>query len=236
MDDPIEWFRAVDLLGVAANALLGGRLARTLRFDLVGFLIIGVISGLGGGILRDVLLTTRPVALVDLWYLGTAIAASILAFLMSIEGKWTLRVLLLADFLALGAWSATGVARGFGAGLALVPAVLLGVVTAVGGSSIRDIAVGRIPAIFVAGNSLNATIAAIGATEMALFTRAGYPNIGMAAAIVTCALVGAVARRQGWGLPAPIDIQPSGRAARERLARQRQRLARKRQRNTEVGR
>ncbi len=50
----------LDLAGVFASALLGGSIARTMDFDLFGFLVVGFVSGLGGGILRDTLLQNGP--------------------------------------------------------------------------------------------------------------------------------------------------------------------------------
>ena len=50
----------LDLAGVFASALLGGSIARTMDFDLFGFLVVGFVSGLGGGMLRDTLLQDGP--------------------------------------------------------------------------------------------------------------------------------------------------------------------------------
>ncbi|MDW4918975.1 TRIC cation channel family protein, partial [Streptomyces californicus] len=62
--------RYLDLAGVLACAILGGAVSRTLGFDLFGFLVVGIISGLGGGIIRDVLLQHgTPIALTDYAYL-----------------------------------------------------------------------------------------------------------------------------------------------------------------------
>lgn len=51
-------FRIVDVAGVFANGLLGGAVARTKGFDAIGFVMLAIVSGLGGGILRDTLLGT----------------------------------------------------------------------------------------------------------------------------------------------------------------------------------
>src|SRR4051794_32083884 len=76
-EHPMHWFdsviQVVDLLGVLANAILGGMAARAARLDLVGFAIVATISGLGGGMIRDALLGGGPVvALTNPFYLGTA--------------------------------------------------------------------------------------------------------------------------------------------------------------------
>lgn len=107
--DPEAVFRAVDLAGVFVNAVLGGAIARSLKLDIIGFLVLAVLSGLGGGMIRDVLLQNgRPVALSDPTYLITALIGTGLIFNLPIKGRWMHRALSAADALALDCWAATG--------------------------------------------------------------------------------------------------------------------------------
>ncbi|MFI7580123.1 TRIC cation channel family protein [Kocuria kalidii] len=199
--DPSVAFDVVDLLGVLTNGILGGAVARQLRMDPVGFAFLAIVSALGGGLLRDTLLQVGfPVALTNPAYLITAIVGATIAFFLQLRGKWTHRVLVVADALAVGCWAATGTAKALDVGLTWLPAVMIGVITAVGGGMVRDIAVGRVPMIF-GGNTLYATGAVIGSAEMAVLHGLGYPNWGMVAAILTAATVTVVARRRGWRLP-----------------------------------
>lgn len=193
-------FRAVDVLGVIANGLLGGIVARKMRFDIVGFLALALLSGLGGGMIRDMLLNTRPVALIDPAYLIGVVGAAAVAYLVTLRGRWFRRFLVLADALAIGCWAATGTIKAVGFGLAPLPAILLGVTTAVGGGMIRDVVTGKIPAIF-GGNTLYASLAAVGSLEALLFARLGLGEIGMGVAIATCSVFSVLARRYGWRLP-----------------------------------
>ncbi|MFI7483144.1 trimeric intracellular cation channel family protein [Kocuria sp. M1R5S2] len=196
-------FEVVDLLGVLTNGILGGAVARQFKMDPVGFLVLAIASGLGGGMLRDTLLQAGfPVALTNPAYLGTAIAGATIAFFMQLQGRWATRVLIVADALAMGCWAATGTGKALDVGLTWLPAVMIGVITAVGGGMIRDIAVGRVPMIF-GGNTLYATGAVIGSAEMAVLHGLDRPNWGMATAIVTAATITVVARRRGWRLPGP---------------------------------
>lgn len=202
-------FDVVDLLGVLTNGILGGVVARQLRMDLVGFTVLAILSGLGGGILRDTLLQQGfPVALTNPAYLTSSLVGAVLAYLMVFGSTWTFRALFLADCLSVGCWDATGTVKALGAGLAWPPAILLGVVTAVGGGMIRDVAVGRLPAIF-GGNTLYATSAMIASALMALLAGLGHPTWGMAGAIVVSAVVSISARRFGWRLPGPANLSPS---------------------------
>lgn len=201
--DPSVVFDTVDLTGVVANAILGGVVARSLKLDAVGFVFLAIITALGGGLLRDTLLNVgQPVSLTNPLYLVFALAGAAVAYFVPIRGRWTQRVLTVADALSLGCWAATGTAKALAAGLTWLPAMLIGLVTAVGGGMIRDLLAGRIPAVF-GGNTLYATGALIGAAEMVVFWHLGLTTVGMGASIVSVAVLTVLARRYGWRLPGP---------------------------------
>src|SRR5215217_4413880 len=93
-----ELLRVVDLLGVLANALLGGVVARQHRLDPVGFGALALLSGLGGGVIRDVLLQRgTPVALTDPAYLFTVLGGAAVAFVIPIDGRVWQRMFPLVD-------------------------------------------------------------------------------------------------------------------------------------------
>lgn len=206
--EPEVVFDVVDLLGVVTNGILGGAVARHLKLDMVGFVFLAIISALGGGMLRDTLLQQGfPVALTNPAYLTTALAGAAIAYLLPLEHRWARRVLFFADTLSVGCWAATGTTKALAVGLDWMPAIMLGIVTAVGGGVIRDIAVGRMPAIF-GGNTLYATSALLASAEMYLLASIGRPNVGMAGAIALSAVVSLTARRFGWKLPGPANLSP----------------------------
>lgn len=205
---PQDVFDAVDLLGVLTNGILGGTLARSRRFDPVGFVVLGIASGLGGGMIRDVLLQAGPaVALTNSAYLVTALVGALVAFLLPIEGRWLTRFLIVADALSLGCWAATGTGKALAHDITWLPAILLGCVTAVGGGVVRDVLVRRVPVVF-GGNTLYATPALVGSIVMAVLATQGHPQWGMGAAIVTVTAFCLVARRRGWALPVSSDEAP----------------------------
>jgi uncharacterized membrane protein YeiH len=93
----------LDLAGVFANSLLGGTAARSRRLDLFGYVVIGLLSGLGGGIVRDLLLQHGPpVALVNPTYIPTALAGTGLAFILDASGRGWDRILIVLDAAGLG--------------------------------------------------------------------------------------------------------------------------------------
>jgi uncharacterized membrane protein YeiH len=196
-----EVFRAVDLTGVFANAALGGVIARRERFDPVGFATLAILSGLGGGILRDTLLQRgTPVALTDYAYVLTALAAAALTFTLRVDGRLWKRAWPLVDAFALGTWAATGAQKTLLVGLGWLPAVLLGTITAVGGGAARDIVLCRVPTV-LGGNTLYATCAVLASAVMIVLSRTGHPTIGLATATLTGAALCLLARWRKWMLP-----------------------------------
>jgi uncharacterized membrane protein YeiH len=196
--DALRW---LDLTGVLANAVLGGVIARSARLDLVGFATLAILSGLGGGIIRDTLLQHGPpVALTDYSYVLTALAGAAIAFLIKIEGPVWDRAWPLIDAMALGCWAAAGAEKTLAFGLGWLPAVLLGTITAVGGGFVRDIVLRRIPGI-LGGNTLYATCALAASAVMVGLYRSHHPTWGSVAATLIGAGLCLLARWQHWVLP-----------------------------------
>jgi uncharacterized membrane protein YeiH len=203
-----ELFRAVDLTGVFTNAMLGGVIARAERLDPVGFAILAILSGLGGGLIRDTLLQRgTPIALTDYAYLLTALAGAALAFVVRVEGRSWDRAFPVLDALALGCWASAGAQKTLALGLGWLPAVLLGTITAVGGGMVRDVVLRRIPAIF-GGNTLYATCAVIASGVMVGLYDARLVSLGLVVSTVTGAGLVLLARWRSWQLPEPYSWRP----------------------------
>ena len=93
VDTLSEAIRFVDLAGVLGNAILGGIAARSARLDIVGFVILAILSGLGGGMIRDTLLQRgTPVALTDPYYLILAVVGAFIAFAIHFNGRWSKQI------------------------------------------------------------------------------------------------------------------------------------------------
>jgi uncharacterized membrane protein YeiH len=207
-----ETFRVIDLTGVFANAILGGVMARSERLDPVGFAVLAILSGLGGGLIRDTLLQEgTPIALVDPAYILTALAGAALAFVLHVEGRAWDRLFPYVDALALGCWAAVGAQKTLAFGLGWLPAVLLGTITAVGGGMVRDVVLRRIPLIF-GGTTLYATSAVAASAVMVLLSRLGHPTIGLVTATLTGTALTLLARWRGWHLPEAYVWRPGRRA------------------------
>lgn len=199
--DLSELFRILDLTGVFANAILGGLVARQERLDPIGFLTFAVLSGLGGGIVRDVLLQHGPpVALTDYAYLLTAFAGAAVTYIANVKGPVWDRVWPVIDAIALGTWAAAGAQKSLSVGIGWLPAVLLGTITAVGGGAIRDIVTRRVPTV-LGGNTLYASCAIVASGVLVVCTENGRPTTGLVASTITGAGLCLVARWRGWMLP-----------------------------------
>jgi len=200
----------LDLLGVFANGLLGGAVARSQGMDLFGFGAMALISGLGGGIIRDVLLQHgTPAALTHPAYIPTALAGAGIAFLMRIEHRAWDRLFLLVDAAAISLWASAGALKTLADGLGWLPAVLLGTITAIGGGVTREVILQRVPAVFTDG-PLYATVAIFVAAVTVVCAKTIGPNdtIGTAIAIVAGFTLRGVAYRRGWRLPQGLEWQP----------------------------
>jgi uncharacterized membrane protein YeiH len=211
-----EVFRWVDLTGVLANAVLGGVIARSARLDPIGFAILAILSGLGGGLIRDVLLQHGPpIALTDSAYIITALVGAAIAFLMRVEGRVWNRLWPAIDAIALGAWAAAGAQKTLAVGLGWLAALLLGAITAVGGGFVRDVVLRRVPGI-LGGNTLYATCAVVASGVMVGFWNLGLVTVGTVLATLTGAVLCLLARWQNWVLPVGDDEWSPARFVLER--------------------
>ena len=174
-------FLVVDLTGVFAFALNGALTAlRVARLDIVGVLTLGMLTALGGGMLRDVILgAVPPATFVDWRYLAVAAAGALVAFLFGRGLDRLTRPILVLDAAGLSLFAVSGALKGIAFGMGPVQAVILGVVTAVGGGTLRDVLIREVPAVLTSG--LYAVPAAVGATLLALGKVWGYDALPAAA-------------------------------------------------------
>lgn len=209
-----EMFRVVDIVGVILNGIIGGMIARRQRFDVVGFAVLAILSALGGGIMRDVLLMSgRPVALRDPMYFTSALAGAGIAYLIHLRGVAWRWFIFIADAIVLGAWAATGTWKALFLGVNWVPAILLGVMTAVGGGMLRDVMAGNVPQVF-GGNNLYTVPAILAAGMVSIgFYAHIHPSILLPSAMGLGALLAMASNRFEWRLPTA-DEDPSPAALR----------------------
>jgi uncharacterized membrane protein YeiH len=155
---------ALDLTGTFAFALNGALTAlRATRLDIVGIVTLGMITALGGGIIRDVLLGSLPPATFSDWhYLAVAAGGGLIAFLFGRHLERLNSAINLLDAAGLSLFAVTGASKALGLGLGPAQAVILGAITGVGGGTVRDVLIRQVPSVLRSG--LYAIPALIGAT------------------------------------------------------------------------
>ena len=193
----LEW---LDFAGIAVFALSGALLAAEKRLTLVTFFFFAVVTGVGGGTVRDLLIGAPVFWVHENAILLVCLAAALAAWLLP-SGVWKGRALLWCDALGLAAYATFGAAKGLAYGLAPLPAFAMGVLTGCLGGIIRDLLAGE-PSILLRPE-LYVTAAALSAALLVGLTLAGLPAgaAGLIAAAAGFALRGAAIWR-GWSLPA----------------------------------
>ncbi|MCA0144942.1 trimeric intracellular cation channel family protein [Blastococcus sp. LR1] len=212
---------AVDLTAIVIGALTGGLLAAREGFAVSGVLLLAVSGGLGGGLIRDVLLAEGPpVALTNQAYLPTVAITAMVTFYFS---GWLSRLtglLVVLDAVTLGFFTVIGAQKAQLAGLPSASVVFVGTVTAVGGAVIRDVLLAE-RAEIVRPGPYNAVAALIGAS--ALTVLAGPLDLDplpVAAIVITLvAALRVLSVWRGWEAPVAVDLPER---TRNRLDRRRQ--------------
>jgi uncharacterized membrane protein YeiH len=146
VEDIVKLPLYLDLAAVFLGGLSGSLHAVRRGFAVTGLVALAIAAGLGGGILRDILLQNGPpVALTDPWYLPTVlVAAGIGFFFGSVVNRFT-KPLILMDAVWLGLYAVVGAQKALGLGFSGFSAILVGAITATGGSVLMDVLAGDQP-------------------------------------------------------------------------------------------
>lgn len=201
----------IDMIGTVAFAFSGAMTAIRKEMDLLGVTILGMVTAVGGGIIRDIILgIAPPQAFVEPVFALSAVLVSIFVFVIfyfhvrgyrKMSGQRFQQILMLADTLGLGVFTVVGVSAAFdnGMGVNYFLPVFLGTITGVGGGLLRDMMAGDRPYIFVKHVYASASI--LGACVCVFF----WGKIGEEAAMLTGAgsviILRFLAIHYRWNLP-----------------------------------
>jgi uncharacterized membrane protein YeiH len=175
----------LDLFGTFAFAVSGAFKAVKYELDILGLLVLAIITGIGGGLIRDVITGTfPPLALVNEWYIVVCVSGGILVFFLAprIARHWNF--VLVADAVGLGVFAGIGGIKGVDTGMGGIGIVLLGTLTATGGGVIRDLLVTEIPLIIK--TDFYATAVILGCTVMAVLHAFDISRVIM---LVSCIVI-----------------------------------------------
>lgn len=196
----------IDLTAVVVGALAGAGVAARERLDVIGALLLAVVMGLGGGILRDLLLGLRPAAVTSPYYLPTAAAAALVAFLFSSLTRRFGKIAVILDALSAGLFMIVGVEKALLYNVPYVSAIFIGVVAAVGGGLIVDLIAGR-PVELIHRGPWNATAALVGASVYAAAAALGAPTgLSQVAGFLVVVAMRLASLRWGLQTPLPVDL------------------------------
>lgn len=209
-----QLFLATEFVGTVSFAVSGAMIAIKKRVDLFGVLFLGIITALGGGMLRDMMIGEIPPAMFRSPVgLTTAAVTSLLVFLVAAafkkqylsEEKTIDSINNVFDALGLGAFTVIGVQAAMNAGFTdnVVLIVFMGMVTGIGGGLIRDLMVMEIP--FVLRKRVYAVASIVGGCLFCFLTHTGLPEyVNVFVSIFTVFAIRLLATHFEWNLPKAI--------------------------------
>jgi uncharacterized membrane protein YeiH len=194
-------FSILDLVGTFVFALSGAEAAKERELDLFGIIIVSFLTACGGGIIRDICLGIFPPVGISYWpylmltLLATLTVASLHRFIVQIKYP-----VLLFDAVGLSMFSVAGTQKALFHGQNYEVAILLGVLSAIGGGIIREILLGRIPVVL--RREVYGSAALIGSIIVVLFHYFKLDQtFGAWIAITACFLVRYLSIKNKWNLP-----------------------------------
>ena len=167
-----EIINYIGILGAFTLAISGAIVAMRKKFDPFGVLIIAFVTAVGGGTLRDVLITGKNVFwLEQTSYIYFVVAGTVFAVIFRSKLEHIMKPLLVFDAIGLGLYTIAGVQIGLEFDLSLINCIILGVITGSFGGVIRDILVNEVPVIFK--KEIYATVSIAGAMAYLLLKKLG---------------------------------------------------------------
>lgn len=190
----------LEIIGTIAFSVSGAVVGIKKKMDILGVVTMGIITAVGGGIIRDLLIgVVPPAAFRDPIYALIAIGVALIAFFPFVSRKINLDhfIWILADSIGLGAFTMIGVSTGTAFDNVFLE-VFLGVLTGVGGGVIRDICSGDIPMIFI--RHFYACPCIIGAIVCAVLNKYD-PDLAMVLGFAVILILRLLAAKFKWHLP-----------------------------------
>jgi len=144
----MNFIHIIDYIGTFAFAISGIRLASAKRFDWFGAYVVGLVTAIGGGTIRDLLLNVTPFWMLQPSYLIVTGAALITVIVF---GKYLIRLnntFFIFDAIGLGLFVVVGIEKTLAAGFPFWVVIMMGMITGSAGGVIRDILINEVPLIF----------------------------------------------------------------------------------------
>lgn len=200
--DSAKAMLTVDLVGTFVFGIEGATAAVAANLDLLGILVLAFATALAGGIMRDLLIGDIPPASLRDWrYAAVAFLAGFMVFFWSRSVDQSPNsVLIVIDAAGLSLFAVSGAAKALEFKIPPLIAVLMGAITAVGGGTVRDLLLARVPSVL--RSDIYAVAALAGAAVMIFALRSGAPARAAAIAGGTfCFVLRVLAVWRHWNLP-----------------------------------
>ena len=192
----------LDLFGTMAFAVTGAFKAIEHKADIVGVIVLSTITGVAGGVIRDIIFGIfPPTVIINPWYLIVTIVSGIVIFFLypSLRRHWNL--FLTFDAIGLGVFSIIGATIAYNLfGLNFLVMAFAGTLTAVGGGILRDVFVNEVPIVFVKELYASASFVGILFFFVLLFMGVNV-NIATIPSMLIVILIRLVSIRYNWNLP-----------------------------------
>ncbi len=198
----------LDLIGAFVFALSGALAAVRSRLDIFGVVVVGTVTAVGGGIVRDTLLGLTPPATLSHWpYLAVPVAASLVTFYRHPQVARLRRSVVVLDAAGLGLFTVAGTRLALEHSLGLAGACTVGLITGIGGGVLRDVLLRQIPLVLQRGE-LYAIASLAGAVLVCVGWAAHVINslwlVGSAAVVF---VIRVLAVRRHWTAPQPRHVE-----------------------------
>ncbi|WP_329478455.1 trimeric intracellular cation channel family protein [Kribbella sp. NBC_01484] len=195
--------QVLDLVGIFVFGITGALVGVRKKLDVFGILVLALVTGLGGGFIRDVLLgATPPAALQDWRYLVAPVVAGLFTFFLHPGIGRLERQVNIFDAAGLALFCVIGALKALDYDLSPLAAALIGTISGIGGGVIRDILSGRVPVVLRA--EIYATPAFLGSGIVVVAAALKYDALWVPiAAAATCFAIRLIAIRRGWNAPLP---------------------------------
>lgn len=191
----------LDLFGTMAFAVTGAFKAIENKSDIVGVLLLATITGVAGGVIRDVVMGQFPNALSDPAYVAITVTSGIAIFFLYTHLKKHWNLFLKFDAIGLGVFSIIGATFAYNlVGLNFLAIMLAGVLTAVGGGILRDVFVTQVPIVFVKEFYVSASFIGILVFYFMLYFGGELYSATIIGLAITTALR-LIAMKYNWNLP-----------------------------------
>jgi uncharacterized membrane protein YeiH len=196
-----EMLYFLDLLGTVAFAASGALTGVRKQMDILGVVMLGIVTATGGGVLRDVLMNDLPpFCFKNETYLYLAVAASLVVFITPRRFEQQRSLLLMLDALGLGTFAVIGTTKALTYQLGFMGAIIMGVMTATCGGLVRDVLCNEIPLILQ--REIYASACIIGCTALYIMQKAGVPQtLALPASALAIIAIRSAAILYGWQLP-----------------------------------